>query len=280
MGIPVRADRPGVGQNLLDHPLIGYPVFLTPDAQLATNVKINSLMHMRWSSGVEGCAKTDLRLTISGRFAWSKVGRRIGTVSFGPSKAYSQGYVKLKEPLPTSMPLIAFNYLSDQRDMDRMKRTALWVSRLLSSPRMREHVISYWPGIYADNLRQYTTPTLRNRIITDIAAQMLDIPGLRRMVLGKAMDSRFPLEGVLKDERLLEDWIHAGIQGLHPCGTCRMGADKDPKAVVAADGRVLGVSGLRVVDASIMPTIPSANLNLSTMMIAEKMSDHVLSSRR
>jgi 5-(hydroxymethyl)furfural/furfural oxidase len=281
MGITVRSDLQGVGRNLLDHPLIGYAVFLTSQAQLATNVKINSLMHMRWSSDVAGCAKTDMKLTVSGRFAWSKVGRRLGMVNFGPNKAYSQGYVKLKDPSADSMPFVAFNYLSDQRDMDRVKRTAMWVSGLLSSPRMREHVITYWPGIYADNLRQYTTPTLRNKILTDIAAQMLEMPGLRNVVLGKAMDSRFPLERVLKDERVLEDWIHTGIQGdWHPCGTCRMGAEGDRRSVVSPDGRVLGISGLRVTDASIMPTIPSANINLSTMMVAEKMADQVLKSRR
>jgi 5-(hydroxymethyl)furfural/furfural oxidase len=276
MGIAVRSDLQGVGRNLLDHPLIGYAVFLSPQAQLNTNVKISSLMHMRWSSGVEGCTATDMKLTVSGRFAWSKVGRRIGMVNFGPNKAYSQGYVNLKDRSPESMPFVAFNYLSDQRDMERVKRTALWVSKLLSSPAMREQVISYWPGIYADNVRKYTAPTLRNKIITDVAAQMLDMQGLRKFVLGKAMDSRFPLEGVLKDERVLEDWIHTGIQGdWHPCGTCRMGAEGDRRAVVSPDGRVFGVSGLRVTDASIMPTVPCANINLSTMMLAEKMADQI-----
>lgn len=280
MGIKVRSDLAGVGRNLLDHPLIGYAVFLTPQAELAQNVKINALMHMRWSSGVEGCAPTDMKLTVSGRFAWSKVGRRMGMVNFGPNKAYSQGYVRLNDPSAASMPFVAFNYLSDQRDMERVKRTALWVSGLLSSPKMSQHVISHWPGIYADNLRKYTAPTLRNKIVTDIAAQMLDMPGLRNVVLGKAMDSRFPLAGILHNEKTLEHWIHTGIQGdWHPCGTCRMGAEGDPKAVVSAEGQVFGVSGLRVTDASIMPTIPSANTNLSTMMLAEKMADHVLKSR-
>jgi 5-(hydroxymethyl)furfural/furfural oxidase len=238
-------------------------------------------VHTRWSSNVEGCAKTDMKLTISGRFAWSKVGQRIGMANFGPNKAYSQGYVKLRDKSSESSPFIAFNYLSDPRDMARVKRTALWVSRLLSSPRLREHVISYWPGIYADNLRQYTAPTIKNKILTDIAATMLDMGGFaRNIVLGKAMDKRFPLDRVLHDDQVLEEWIHTGIQGdWHPCGTCRMGKETDRKAVVSPAGRVYDVNGLRVIDASIMPTIPSANINLSTMMLAEKMADHILSSR-
>jgi len=62
----------------------------------------------------------------------------------------------------------------------------------------------------------------------------------------------------------------------HPCGTCRMGAAEHDDAVVDPQGRVRGIAGLRVVDASIMPSIVSSNLNLPTMMIGEKLSDAIL----
>ncbi|WP_432878674.1 GMC family oxidoreductase [Kribbella sp. CA-245084] len=58
----------------------------------------------------------------------------------------------------------------------------------------------------------------------------------------------------------------------HPVGTCRMGTDPDRDAVVDARGRVYGVDGLRVADASVMPTIPAANTNLPTIMVAERMA--------
>ena len=61
----------------------------------------------------------------------------------------------------------------------------------------------------------------------------------------------------------------------HPCSTCRMGAPDDPNAVVGPDAKVIGVEGLRVADASIMPTITTGNLNAPTIMLAEKASDHI-----
>jgi choline dehydrogenase len=62
----------------------------------------------------------------------------------------------------------------------------------------------------------------------------------------------------------------------HPCGTCRMGGDGDAHAVVDPALRFRGLDGLRIVDASVIPRIPSANINAAVFMIAEKASDLVL----
>ncbi|CAG2170999.1 unnamed protein product, partial [Oppiella nova] len=67
--------------------------------------------------------------------------------------------------------------------------------------------------------------------------------------------------------------------GWHPCGTCKMGPKSDPTAVVDTELRVRGVKGLRVVDASIMPTVITGNINAPTIMIAEKISDHMKGRR-
>jgi choline dehydrogenase len=82
-----------------------------------------------------------------------------------------------------------------------------------------------------------------------------------------------PSPEVTSDEALL-DFIRAtGTTVYHPCGTCRMGSDAD--AVTDPELRVLGVAGLRIADASVMPLVPSSNIQPAVMMIAERAADFV-----
>ncbi|MGZ3341575.1 MAG: GMC family oxidoreductase [Reyranella sp.] len=85
----------------------------------------------------------------------------------------------------------------------------------------------------------------------------------------------FPGPQVQSDEELLGAAKQRGTTTFHLMGTCRMAPDTDPTAVVDEQLRVRGLSGLRVVDASVMPTMPSANLNASVLMIAEKAADMI-----
>ena len=76
------------------------------------------------------------------------------------------------------------------------------------------------------------------------------------------------------DEALLEHCRNNGLSLLHPVGTCKMGIDDT--AVVDPRLRVIGIDGLRVIDASIMPTIVSANTNAASIMIGEKGAQMVI----
>ena len=86
----------------------------------------------------------------------------------------------------------------------------------------------------------------------------------------------YPGAHVQSDDELLEAAREWGSTTYHVMGTCRMGPDTDPTSVVDAELRVRGMENLRVIDASVMPSMISANLNAATMMIAEKASDLVL----
>jgi choline dehydrogenase len=84
----------------------------------------------------------------------------------------------------------------------------------------------------------------------------------------------WPDRATLADERALDTWVFKSCgSGYHPCGTVPMGAEGDPEAAVDGRGRIAGIEGLVVADASIMPTVPSANTNLTALMIGERFGE-------
>ena len=80
----------------------------------------------------------------------------------------------------------------------------------------------------------------------------------------------------VQSDAAIDEFIRAKVEtAYHPSCTCRMGRAGDPLAVVDSEGRVFGVERLRVVDASIMPSITNGNLNAPTIMLAEKLADRI-----
>jgi len=131
-------------------------------------------------------------------------------------------------------------------------------------------------------------PEVEMRMLSDDRdmARMRD--GVRRLLeLGRHPAVRAIADDVRIDERVASITDLAGGEKLvhwllekcgtigHPVGTCRMGAASDPRSVVDPDCRVIGIEGLRVVDASIMPRVPRANNHLSCVMVAEHAIDRI-----
>jgi choline dehydrogenase len=133
-----------------------------------------------------------------------------------------------------------------------------------------------------------TDPAIEERMLSNESdlARMRDgvrrarAIGLRPAVQEIAERVDYGLTGRSIEDELtdteLDDWLFQECSDAqHASGTCRMGAPEDPRSVVGPDCRVLGVSGLRVVDASIMPEVVRANTNLTTIMIAEKIAAEI-----
>jgi len=81
----------------------------------------------------------------------------------------------------------------------------------------------------------------------------------------------------VQSDQEIDQWVKENVESAyHPCGTCKMGSDDDPLSVVDANCNVRGLRGLRVVDASIFPTVPNGNINAPAIMVAEKAADIIL----
>lgn len=253
-GIPIVANRPGVGQNLQDH--------LEVYVQMASKQPITLYKH--WSllgKALIGAqwlfTKTGLGASNqfeSAGFIRSRAGIRYPDIQFhflplavrydgkasaeghgfqahvGPMRSESRGEVTLRSANPNTPPKIVFNYMSQPRDWEDF-RTCIQLTREIFS-------------------QDAFTPFVNHEIQPGVAAQTDD-----------------EIDAFIRD--------HAE-SAYHPCGTCRMGRTNDPQAVVDPEARVIGVERLRLADSSIFPTIPNGNLNGPSIMVGEKAADHIL----
>ena len=111
------------------------------------------------------------------------------------------------------------------------------------------------------------------RFVGHLLAWRLVAGGHRVTMFHRGTRVVWPPPKVLGSERFSR-WIWAFCaSGYHPCGTVPMGAEDDPEAATDGRGRVRGVEGLIVADASLMPTVPTANTHLPTLMIGERFGE-------
>jgi len=252
MGLPVVAPLPGVGRNLQDH----LQVQLVHDC--TRPVSLNDDLNSLWRKG---------------RMAARYLLRRTGPLAGGPAPAGAFAPANEGSGRPDLQ--IHFMPLSMARPgvVDSRSGFTFNVCQLRPMSRGSVMIRSPDPG---------DAPEIRANYLSDAEDARALVAGLtliRRIAAAAAFDpyrgvERRPGPGTTRDRALL-DYVRETASSLyHPVGTCRMGVDRE--AVVDPALRVRGLNGLRVADASIMPTLVSGNTNAATIMIAERAADLML----
>jgi choline dehydrogenase len=253
-GIPVVADRPGVGANLQDHmelyiqqasiqPITLYKYWnlfgkgligaqwLFFKTGLGASNQFESAAFIRSRAGVKYPDIQFHFIPIAVRYDGQAAAEGHGfQAHVGPMRSPSRGAVTLRSSDPKAPPRIQFNYMSDPQDWADFR-----------------HCI---------------------RVTREIFGQKAFDPYRGKEIL--------PGEKYQTDDELDDHIRRHAESAYHPCGTCKMGRADDPMAVVDPECRVIGVEALRVADSSIFPRITNGNLNGPSIMVGEKASDHIL----
>jgi len=279
MGIPIVMGLEGVGQRLMDHPSIALSSFIHRGARMNEHTRRHVQVGLRYSSGLPGVPMGDMFVVVLSKSAWHAVGEQIGSLLTFVNKTYSEtGQVKLASRDPRKEPIVEFNLLSDRRDLERLMSGFRKAAGLQISAPMKAVTDKPFPASYSDRVRKIGVVNTRNKVLTKIAATMMDGPAaLRHYMIDNFVVEGFTFDQVMNDDEALEAFVRKAAIGVwHASCSCRMGRPDDPMAVVDTQGRVKGVQGLRVVDASIFPVVPCANTNFPTLMTAEKIAETML----
>jgi choline dehydrogenase-like flavoprotein len=281
LGIPAVADRPGVGRNLQNHLYLHFALTIPPGLRLAADRRGFAIAGLRLSSGVPECPAGDLLLFALGRANPQPFGTGLAMLGAALYAPFSRGEVTLNSADIRVEPRVDFNMLDDPRDLPRLIKAARHAEALLFDPTL---VATYddaflLPPLLA--LNQFNRPGLVGAAYAFAARAVLATPpAVKRRLMDRAL--RPGRWFANRHRRLtLSDAELAGAAApmAHPVGTCAIGRPDDPMAVVDPECRVYGFANLRVVDASIMPRIPSANTNLPTLMLAERAADLIRERR-
>lgn len=281
-GIPVIADRAGVGQGLMDHPQVALGSFLTRDARLANPDARHVEIGLRYSSGLADVPSGDMMALCISRTAWHPVGRQLGALAVWVNKTLSnEGEVRIRSGDWRKEPDVDFRLLSHRGDLTRLVDGWRMLAAAQIDQAMQGVATEPFPASYTDKARQVGAVNARNRRLTSLFARLLDGPApLRRMLMRRFVMSEHDFRSVMVDDDAAEAFVRGSVAGIwHASCSCRMGRADDLAAVTTNEGRVHGIGNLRVADASIFPSVPSANTNIPTLMVAEKIAQKILTSQ-
>jgi choline dehydrogenase len=253
-GITVVRDLPGVGENLQDHLEFYFQMACTQPVTLysAMSLWARALIGARWLLFKDGLGATNHFET--GGFIRSRAGVPYPDIQyhFLPLAVTYDGSSLAKEH-------------GFQAHVGPMRSKSRGHVRLASADARDHPKILFNYLTHPDDMAEMRACV---RLTREIFAQAAFDPYRGREIQ--------PGGGVTSDEQI-DAFVRAKVESaFHPSCSCRMGRRDDPMAVVDPDARVIGVDGLRVVDSSIMPSITTGNLNAPTIMLAEKLADHIL----
>jgi 5-(hydroxymethyl)furfural/furfural oxidase len=273
LGIDVRADVPGVGQNLSNHAIVFVGLLQKPGARQAEEIRPHPMTAFRYSSGLPGAPPCDMYINVQCKTSWSPLGRQVANLAPTLLKPMSRGRVSLttREAVP---PRVEFNFTGHKLDLQRFMQGFRRAVDVLAHDKVRAMSGVTFPVKFNDRLRRLNRINTKNKVQSALISALIDLfPPLAGPIFSTLADRRVDLAQMVEDEGALAEHIRQNVAGtFHPVGTCRMGTVDDRDAVTDTAGRVLGFEGLRVIDASLMPTIPRGNTNIPTIMVAEKIS--------
>jgi 5-(hydroxymethyl)furfural/furfural oxidase len=268
-GITVVADRPGVGRNLQNHAAVFVGAVLGRDFRQDARLRTHPTTCMRLTSSAPDALRSDLYINIQSKTSWNAMGLRLASLNSVLLKPQGSGRVSLANGAAGSAPVVEFGFGDHEGDLLRLSEGLLRIFDMLASPHVAPHIGKPFVVRVGDRIRKWNALSERNALQAKAFAALLDVMpmALADRVLARMTGTALDMGHLSRDRQALLDFVRSEVSGVyHPAGSCRMGRPDDPMAVVDPTGRVIGVDGLRVVDASIMPTI----------MVAEKLADHIV----
>ncbi|MGF6674312.1 GMC family oxidoreductase [Paraburkholderia tuberum] len=257
-GVPVVHDMPGVGSNLQDHLDLFVIAECTGDH---TYDKYNKLQHAAWA-GLQ--------------YLLLKKGPVASSLFETGGFWYADGIAATHARSPDIQFHLGLGS-GIEAGMAKLRHGGVTLNTAYLRPRSRGSVrlASADPATAPlIDPNYWSEPEDRHAALKGLrlARELMNQPALKRFVQTEVL----PGPRVNTDDELFDYACANAKTDHHPVGTCRMGRPEDEHSVVTPDLRVIGIDGLRVVDASVMPLIPSCNTNAPTIMVAEKAADHIL----